>query len=131
VDPRHITIWNVLELATIPITAQNFADEIFWCYATSSNATIDYLENLSLSLGQSEFPASADSSHCQAEINCPSRRVCGCVRRIWLQMIYFFSPQKHTFSPQAIFYPLFFNEGIRIRKTRSSKLHFDFKDEQV
>ncbi len=38
-----------------------------------------------------------------------------------------FSPQKFTFSPQSIFYPLFLNEGSRIRKTRLSMLHSRFE----
>ncbi len=39
-------------------------------------------------------------------------------------MIHIFSPQKCTFSPQSIFYPLFLNEGGRIRKYFLSKLHY-------
>ena len=36
----------------------------------------------------------------------------------------FFSPQKSTFSPQSIFYPLFLNEDGRILKKSLSKLHY-------
>ncbi len=43
------------------------------------------------------------------------------------EMIYFFSPQKFTFSPQPIFYPLFLNEGRRIRGNCPSKLHYRFQ----
>jgi hypothetical protein len=35
----------------------------------------------------------------------------------------FFWPQKFTFWPQPIFYPLFRHEDSRIRKNRPSKLH--------
>ncbi len=35
----------------------------------------------------------------------------------------FFWPQKSTFWPQPIFYPLFLHEDSRIRKNRPSKLH--------
>ncbi len=40
-----------------------------------------------------------------------------------IRIIYFFWPQKFTFWPQPIFYPLFLNEDSRIRKNRPSKLH--------
>ncbi len=42
-------------------------------------------------------------------------------------MIFFFSPQNSTLSPQSIFYPLYLNEGSRIWKIRLSKLHCRFK----
>ncbi len=42
-------------------------------------------------------------------------------------LIFFFSPQKFTFSPQSIFCPLFLNEGGRIRKNHLSKLHYRFQ----
>ena len=42
-------------------------------------------------------------------------------------MMYFFPPQKSTFSPQSIFYALFLNEDGRIRGKRLSKLHYRFR----
>ncbi len=44
---------------------------------------------------------------------------------------YFPWPQKFTFWPQSIFYPLFLNEGSRIRKNRPNNCIIDFKDIQV
>ena len=42
-------------------------------------------------------------------------------------MIHIFFPQKCTFSPQSIFYPLFLNEDGRSRGKRLSKLHYRFR----
>ena len=42
------------------------------------------------------------------------------------QPLNFFYPSFFTFYPQNIFYPLFLNEDGRIRKNRSSKLHYRF-----
>ena len=39
----------------------------------------------------------------------------------------FFPPQKSTFFPQSIFYPLFLNEDGRIREKRLSQLHCRFR----
>jgi hypothetical protein len=52
---------------------------------------------------------------------CPAASAAG-----WL-LKYFFSPQKYTFSPQPIFYPLFLNEGSRIRGNHHSKQHYRFQ----